>query len=248
MIDGRWVMRDRELLTLDEAQVRAEAQRIATQVGAFLARREQSLLDKLVALGTLQWGETYEVQVKVWVPDEEALLARLLACPEVMVIKPSERKQYDTYFFFDDPEERHHPLSGGLFVGSGHGGQADLQSDAARLTPASASMPIRCFCRAPASRRMPTAACVSTASTFSPRTRERWTRSGAGGASSTRAWILPLNLDRLIQPPSEEVYLELKARTWSKHDALQKAEMISELLDVLAVDKAGLVQDEYVSF
>jgi len=57
-----------------------------------------------------------------------------------------------------------------------------------------------------------------------------------------------VNLDRLMQPPSADVYLELKARTWSKHDALQKAEMISELLEVLAVDKAGLVQDEYVSF
>jgi 5-methylthioadenosine/S-adenosylhomocysteine deaminase len=57
-----------------------------------------------------------------------------------------------------------------------------------------------------------------------------------------------VNLDQLLQPPSEEVYLELKARTWSSGDALQKAEMISELLDVLAVDKAGLVQHEYVSF
>ena len=57
-----------------------------------------------------------------------------------------------------------------------------------------------------------------------------------------------MNLDRLIQPPSADVYLELKARTWSKHDAIQKAGMISELLEVLAIDKAGLVQDEYVSF
>ena len=56
-----------------------------------------------------------------------------------------------------------------------------------------------------------------------------------------------LNLDRLIQPPSDRVYLELKARTWSKHDAVQKAAMISELLDVLAVDKAGLVPDEYAA-
>ena len=65
-------MRDRDLLTVDEAEVLAEAQRIAAQVGAFLARREQSLLDKLVALGTLQWTETYEIQVKAWVPDEGA--------------------------------------------------------------------------------------------------------------------------------------------------------------------------------
>ena len=57
-----------------------------------------------------------------------------------------------------------------------------------------------------------------------------------------------VNLDRLIQPPLDEVYLELKARTWSKHDAVQKAEMISELLDVLEVDKTGLVQEEYASF
>ena len=105
LIDGRWVMREQRLLTIDEAQVRLEAQRIAGQVGAFLARREQSLLDKLVALGTLQWGETYEVQVKVRVADEEALVASLLACPQVMVIKPSGRKQYDTYFLFDDPQQ-----------------------------------------------------------------------------------------------------------------------------------------------
>jgi hypothetical protein len=42
--------------------------------------------------------------------------------------------------------------------------------------------------------------------------------------------------------------LEVKARTWSRQDALQKAEMISELLDVLAVDKEHLLRDEYVSF
>jgi 5-methylthioadenosine/S-adenosylhomocysteine deaminase len=57
-----------------------------------------------------------------------------------------------------------------------------------------------------------------------------------------------INLDRLTRPSTENVYLELKARTWSKHDALQKAAMISELLDALGVDKTGLVQDEYVSF
>ncbi|NLF11134.1 MAG: amidohydrolase, partial [Anaerolineaceae bacterium] len=104
LVDGRWLMRNRDLLTLDEVQVRTEAQRIAGQVGAFLARREQSLLDKLVALGALHWGETYEVQVKARVPDEASLLHAFEHCPEVMVIKPSERKQYDTYFFFGDQE------------------------------------------------------------------------------------------------------------------------------------------------
>ena len=46
----------------------------------------------------------------------------------------------------------------------------------------------------------------------------------------------------------DEAYLELKSRTWSKQDAVQKAGMISELLDVLGVDKEGLVPDEYAAF
>jgi 5-methylthioadenosine/S-adenosylhomocysteine deaminase len=56
-----------------------------------------------------------------------------------------------------------------------------------------------------------------------------------------------VNIDRLTQPPSDEVFVEIKARTWSKQDALQKAEMISEILGLLTVDKAGLVRDEYMT-
>ena len=247
MIDGRWVMRDRVLLTVDEAQVRAEAQRIATQVGAFLARREQSLLDKLVALGTLHWGETYEVQVKVWVPDEEALAARLLSCPEVMVIKPSERKQYDTYFLFDDPEA----------------GVIRYREDYLLDRGVKAKPIYSLTLRGPTKEREYTDLVLLSRSRFTAgadrslrfyreyfqpgeekkvdKIRHRW-------RIKYKGVDFAVNLDRLIQPPSDEVYLELKARTWSKQDALQKAEMISELLGVLAVDKAGLVCDEYVSF
>ena len=247
MIHGRWVMRDRVLLTLDEGEVRAEAQRIAAQVGAFLARREQSLLDKLVALGALQWGETYEVQVKVWVPDEDALLVHMLACPEVMVIKPSERKQYDTYFFFDDPQ----------------GGIIRYREDYLLDRGVEVKPIYNLTFRGPTKEREYSDSVLLSRSRFTSdadrslrfyreyfqpnqekkvdKIRRRW-------RIKYKGVDFAVNLDRLIQPPSAEVYLELKARTWSKHDALQKAEMISELLEVLAVDKAGLVQDEYVSF
>lgn len=247
IIDGRWVMRDRDLLTLDEVQVRTEAQRIAGQVGAFLARREQSLLDKLVALGTLQWGETYEVQVKVWVPDEEALLSRLLSCPEVMVIKPSERKQYDTYFVFDAPEEgiiryrEDYLLDRGLEVKpiynlTFRGPTKEREYEDSVLLSRS-----RFTADADRSLRFYREYFQPWEEKKVDKIRRRW-RIKYNGVD------FAVNLDRLIQPPSDNVYLELKARTWSKHDALQKAEMISELLDMLEVDKAGLVQDEYVSF
>jgi len=247
MVDGRWLMRDRRLLTLEEDRVRAESQRIASQVGAFLARREQSLLDKLVALGTLQWGETYEVQVKVWVPDEESLLERLLACPEVMVIKPSERKQYDTYFLFEDPEEgiiRYRedylvdrgvevkPIYNLTFRGPTREREYEnsVLLSRSRFT-ADADRSLRFY-----------------REYFQPKEEKRVDKIRRRWRIKYQGVDFAVNLDRLIQPPLDEVYLELKARTWSKHDAVQKAEMISELLDVLQVDKTGLVQDEYASF
>jgi 5-methylthioadenosine/S-adenosylhomocysteine deaminase len=246
LIDGRWVMRERRLLTIDEAQVRFEAQRIAGQVGAFLARREQSLLDKLVALGTLQWGETYEVQVKVRVADEEALVVGLLACPQVMVIKPSGRKQYDTYFLFDDPQQgairyrEDYLLDRGLEVKpiyslTFRGPLVEREySDSIVLSrsrfTANADRSLRFY-----------------REYFQPQAEKRVDKIRRRWHVKYKGVEFAVNLDRLTQPPSDEVYVEIKARTWSKQDAVQKAEMISEILDLLAVDKAGLVRDEYVT-
>jgi 5-methylthioadenosine/S-adenosylhomocysteine deaminase len=187
------------------------------------------------------------VQVKVWVPDEEALLEHMLACPEVMVIKPSERKQYDTYFFFDDPQ----------------GGIVRYREDYLLDRGVEVKPLYNLTFRGPTKEREYSDSVLLSRSRFTANAdrslrfyREYFQPSDEKKVDKIRRrWRIKyrgvdfaVNLDRLFQPPSEEVYLEVKARTWSKHDALQKAEMISELLEVLAVDKAGLVQDEYVSF
>jgi 5-methylthioadenosine/S-adenosylhomocysteine deaminase len=246
LIDGRWVMQERRLLTIDEAQVRLEAQRIAGQVGAFLARREQSLLDKLVALGALQWGETYEVQVKVQIQDEGALVSRLLGCPQVMVIKPSGRKQYDTYFLFDDPQHgviryrEDYLLDRGLEVKpiytlTFRGPSVEREySDSIVLSrsrfTANADRSLRFY-----------------REYFQPQAEKRVDKIRRRWHVKYKGVEFAVNIDRLTQPPSDEIYLEIKARTWSKQDAVQKAEMIAEILDLLAVDKAGLVRDEYMA-
>ncbi len=247
LIDGRWVMRDRTLLTLDEELVRVEAQRIAGQVGAFLARREQSLVDKLVALGTLQWGETYEVQVKVRLSDEEDVVRALLNCPEVMVIKPSERKQYDTYFFFEEPEggiiryREDYVLDGGLEVKPLY--SLTLRGPTKEREFEDSVLLSRSRFTADADRSL-----RFYREYFQPQTERKVDKLRRRWRIKYRGVDFAVNVDRLIQPPAERAYLELKARTWSKQDAVQKAEMISELLDVLQVDKEGLVGDEYAAF
>jgi 5-methylthioadenosine/S-adenosylhomocysteine deaminase len=247
MIDGHWVMRERALLTIDEERVQAEAQRIAAQIGAFLARREQSLLDKLVALGTPQWTETYEIQVKVWIPDQDELIARLLACPEVMVIKHSERKQYDTYLLFDDPSA----------------GMIRHREDCV-VERGEAAKPIYTLTlRGPTNEREYEDSVLLWRSRFTadadrslrfyqeyfqPQTTKRVDKVRRRWRIKYHGVDFAVNLDQLAQPQSERSYLELKARTWSKQDAVQKAEMISELLDALSIDRAGLVHEEYVAF
>ena len=76
MCNGRWLMRDRALLTLDEDELRdARAQREAARVDAFLSSREVSVLQKLVAVGGAVEQESFEVQVKARVPSAAQVLA-----------------------------------------------------------------------------------------------------------------------------------------------------------------------------
>src|SRR4051812_24972001 len=64
MCNGRWLMRNRALLTLDEQGLRAAAQFEAKRVDVFLSSREVSVLQKLVAVGGAVEQESFEVQVK----------------------------------------------------------------------------------------------------------------------------------------------------------------------------------------
>jgi 5-methylthioadenosine/S-adenosylhomocysteine deaminase len=171
-----------------------------------------------------------------------------------MVIKPSERKQYDTYFFFDDPQadadesrvdiiryREDYLLDRGLEVKpiynlTFHGPTKEREyADSVVLSrsrfTAVADRSLRFY-----------------REYFQPREERRVDKIRRRWRVKYQGVDFALNLDRLSQPASDKVYLEIKARTWSKQDAVQKAGMISELLDLLGVDKAGLVQDEYVSF
>src|SRR6185503_1872088 len=93
MCDGRWLMRDRRLLTLDEDTLRAGARDVARRIDAFLVEREQSVLQKLVAIGGAAEGESFEVQVKARI-DSEDTVRRALASDSITVIRSVHYHQY----------------------------------------------------------------------------------------------------------------------------------------------------------
>ena len=53
-------------------------------------------------------------------------------------------------------------------------------------------------------------------------------------------------VDRLIDPPSEGYFIEVKFRTWSRRDAQDKAAIITELLERLGARPDEIIEEDYV--
>src|SRR6266508_3264705 len=77
MVNGKWLMRDRLLLTLKEDDLLEQAQELAKKIDAFLIAREQSVLSKLIALGGSLEQETFEVKLTVRITDPSLIIETL---------------------------------------------------------------------------------------------------------------------------------------------------------------------------
>jgi 5-methylthioadenosine/S-adenosylhomocysteine deaminase len=245
MVDGRWLMRDRALLTLDEHEVIREAQAIADRIDAFLREREANLLDKILAIGGVRQAEIFEVQVKARSVDEQRVLEGLGA-GDITITKSSERTQYDTYFLFDDPA-----------LGRVRYREDHRHDAGARLAPK-----YELTLTVPAAERdqYPHAIVLSRARYTAPADRSlRFYREYFGAErvveieKHRRRWRIvykgedfAVNIDRLDGHAEPGPYLEIKSRTWSQRDAAEKAELITELLERFGVDENQLIRLEYL--
>lgn len=244
--NGRWLMRNCELLTVDAETQLAEAAAVARKIDAFLTTREGDVLSKLLALGELQREESFEVQVKARVEDA-SVVDRLLAHPEVEVVKQTHYQQYDTYFEFDSP----------------HGYRLRHREDDA-VNPPGGVPSVRTrltLTESGKEREFENAILLSRARYIAPAThplrfyreymqienertitkeRRRW-------HIDFRGLRLYINLDQLIDPPADGYFLEIKSRTWSPTDAEQKSKAITELLDTAGVHTQDLIREEYIT-
>src|SRR5690606_3256738 len=100
MCNGRWLMRERELLTVDEMAAREQAAEVATRIDEFVLERESSPYNKLVLLAGVQRQESFEVQVKAHIEQKDAILTALRT-NQFEITKEAHYKQYDHYFVFD---------------------------------------------------------------------------------------------------------------------------------------------------
>jgi len=244
MCNGRWLMRDRRLLTLDEDELRTAAQREATRVDAFLSGREVNVLQKLVAVGGAVEQESFEVQVKARVPSEAQVLS-VIQSKKVTVVRSSHYHQYDTYWSFEDPEQ------GWLRYR-----EDEFLDDAGKVTGARARLTLTGRTR----EEEFGAVLLSRSRYYAPATHSarfyrEYFRPSAEHVieKDRRRWLLVyrgvefyVHLDRLMTPPSDDYFIEVKSRTWSRRDAEDKASVINELLALFGTSPDDTISDGYV--
>jgi 5-methylthioadenosine/S-adenosylhomocysteine deaminase len=245
MCEGQWLMRDRRLLTVDEGTLAAEAAAVARKIDAFLIQREESVLSKLLVIGEVAQKPMYEVQVKVHLADStqvESLLHRA----EILILKPSVRRQYDTYFLFDDTwHSRLRYREDELLEGDDRVRDVlyrlTLTSETKEQEYAKMVLLSRSRFDAGASRslRFYREYFKPAAEVEVQKERRRY-RIRYGGTD------FAVNLDRMIEPQLPGQFLEIQSRTWSQQDAERKAGLIGELLELLQVQDQALVSQEYV--
>lgn len=233
MCNGRWLMRDRCLLTLDERRLLADAKEYAARVDTFLLAREESVLSKLITIGGATEEESFEVQIKARVADDAKVVA-VLGSEPMTVIKQSRYHQYDTYFLFE-------PAGGDkLRYREDECLDADgkVERVRSRLTLMGPSREDR-FGPVVLSRSR----YLSTAQ-YSLRFYREYFRPAEERTVEKlrRRWHVAyrgvefyVNLDRLLVPEIPGYYLEIKSRTWSRRDAQEKAAIINELVALFGV-------------
>ncbi len=246
MCNGVWLMRERQLLTIDIEPILQEAREVAAKIDEFVRDYSSNIMSKLIAVANLQRQESFEIQLKL-VFDDASRIQHLLEHQDVQIVRHSHYRQYDTYFLFDETDAGRVRYREDDFIDE----KDKVTSVRTRLTY---TMPTK-------EREFDRAVLLSHSQFYAPADRPlRFYREYFNASEEReiqkerRRWhvlykgvLFYINLDKISHPETEHTYLEIKSRTWSLSDAEFKAGLISEIMrDVLETDAVERVTTEYV--
>ncbi|MEX0788872.1 MAG: amidohydrolase family protein [Anaerolineales bacterium] len=244
MVNGKWLLRDRRLTTIDVDPLLQAAQELARRVDTFLVQRETSVLSKLIAIGGAEQEESYEVQVKVRVSDPDTIEKKLNG-GGLEILRSAHYREYDTYFAFPGDDQGRLRYREDEFLDDA----GDVSQVRYRLTLTGPA----------AEREFSNSVLLSRSRYLAPAAHSlRFYREYFNPGLETTVtkdrlrWLVRhereeffINLDRVTEPKLEGAFLEIKSRTWSRRDAEQKANLIIDLLAWLGLKGAEVVTREY---
>ncbi len=244
MVNGKWLMRDHNLLTLNEGDLIKEAQGVAKKIDAFLFEREKSVLSKLIALGGSMEEESFEVQVKVKIT-EPAKLVEAMKRPEIEINAYKHYQQFDDYFIFEDPSQGRLRFREDNLIDE----KGNSQSVRSRLTLLGQKREGEIGHDVLLSRSRFLAPAIHTSrfyrEYFKPANEISIVKNRLRWHITYKNTELFVNLDE-VKEPALGHFLEIKSRTWSRNDADKKGELVNELLELLGAGDAKVVTQDYI--
>jgi len=244
MVNGKWLMKDHQLLTLDEVSLMEKGQEYAKHIDTFLFQRESSVLSKLVAIGGTMEEESFEVQLKVKIEDPNVIIEKLTAS-DLPIIRKRHYHEYDTYFYFEDPDQGKLRYREDHFISE----KNEVINLRQRLTLIGENV----------DKHVPQEVMLSRSRFFAPATqslrfyKEYFNPSTTLEVEKDRKRYLVsykdteffINVDSFIVPNLGS-YLEIKSRTWSRKDAEIKSELALELLKILNLHNKPTITKDYI--
>jgi 5-methylthioadenosine/S-adenosylhomocysteine deaminase len=244
MVNGKWLMKNHQLLTVDETQLMVQGQEYAKKIDTFLFQRESSILSKLVAIGGTMEEESLEVQTKVVIEDPDAIINTLLSS-NLSVQRKRHYHEYDTYFFFDDPDQGRLRYREDHFISD----ENKVVNVRSRLTLIGENR----------EKHFPQEVMLSRSRFFAPATQsmrfykeyfrptntveiEKYRKRFLVSYKETEFFI---NIDTFIVPKLGS-YLEIKSRTWSRNDAEYKSKLVLELFEILGLQNKSFISKDYI--
>lgn len=242
MVNGSWLMRDRQLLTLNETELARAGQEYARKIDIFLIKREQSVLSKLIAIGGAMEEESFEIQVKVPIDDVRPFV-EALEKPDIRIIRKRHYREYDTYFFFSDETQGILRYREDDFIDQ----KGEVYNVRSRLTLIGShehNLPQVLLSRsryyAPATHSL-----RFYREYFKPVRETEVQKDRLRFLISYKDTEFYVNLDNMTVPHLGS-FLEIKARTWSRKDARRKADLTQELLTALGAPSDQNITMDYI--
>ncbi len=244
MVNGKWLMRNQKLLTIDEEILMKKGQEYALQIDSFLFQRESSVLSKLVAVGGTHEEESFEVQLKVEIDDVTKIID-FINKSELPILRKRHYHEYDTYFFFEDDSQGNLRYREDHFVSE----QNEIYNVRSRLTLIGKER----------EQQFPQEVMLSRSRFFAPATqslrfyKEYFNPKNTLEIEKGRIRYLIsykgteffINIDTFIIPELGK-YLEIKSRTWSRRDAEYKSTLVLELIEFLGLQPKTSISMDYL--
>jgi 5-methylthioadenosine/S-adenosylhomocysteine deaminase len=244
MVNGKWLMKDHQLLTIEEESLMKQGQDYAQKIDTFLFQRESSILSKLVAIGGTMEGESFEVQIKVCI-DDPAEITNSILNSGLSIQRKRHYHEYDTYFFFDDPKQGRLRYREDHFISE----KNEVINVRSRLTLIGES----------SEKYLPQEVMLSRSRFYAPAMQSlRFYKEYFNPAStievekdrkrflvSYKDTEIFINVDTFIVP-NLGAYLEIKSRTWSRLDAEIKSKLVIELIELLGLQNKSTISKDYI--